>query len=353
MAGADIVFDGLSKRYGATMALHDFHLHVQPGEFMTLLGPSGSGKTTALNALAGFLSPDVGDIRVGGKSVLHLPPEQRMLGMVFQSYTLFPHMNVYDNVAFPLRLRRMSRTAIRSKVQAVLDMVQLPDHALRMPKELSGGQQQRVAFARAIVSEPPVLLMDEPLSALDLKLRQAMQLEIKQYHAALGCSILFVTHDQEEALVLSDRVAVMSEGMIRQVDTPHNIYDRPGSRYVAEFIGKTNLFHIERQTDGGAKVLETGAQVDPGILGGKSAVIVSVRPEKIRRKQAGDGRTSVFVGVAQEVVFLGSRIQYGVRVDSGSLVLVQEHRGAQAQTVTAGSRLELEFSLDDALPVAE
>src|SRR5699024_984210 len=218
MNGAEIVFDGLAKYYGSSTALEDFSLEVRPGEFMTLLGPSGSGKTTALNCLAGFIDPDRGELRVAGKNILDLSPERRQLGMVFQSYTLFPHMSVYDNVAFPLRLRKMHSADIRKKVDAVLDMVQLSEFASRMPSALSGGQQQRVAFARAVVFEPPVLLMDEPLSALDLKLRKSMQLEIKQYHAELGCNIIFVTHDQKVALVLSDRVAIMSDGMIRQVD---------------------------------------------------------------------------------------------------------------------------------------
>lgn len=352
MAGAGIVFKNLAKSYNGVDALVGFDLEVKPGEFMTLLGPSGSGKTTALNALAGFISPDRGDILIGGRSVLSLPPERRGLGMVFQGYTLFPHMNVYDNVAFPLRLRRMDRKEIKHKVGAVLEMVQLAALAGRMPKELSGGQQQRVAFARAVVSEPPVLLMDEPLGALDLKLRQAMQLEIKRYHAALGCTIIFVTHDQEEALVLSDRVAVMGDGKIRQVDTPSGIYDRPNSRYVAEFIGKTNILRLDVHGDGSSRIVETGTQIEPGATRGWESRFLSVRPEKIVRARAGRAGCVTFSGTVDEVLFLGNAVQYGVRVSDGSLLLVQEHRSAQLGELKVREDVELQFLLEDALRVA-
>ncbi|MEY8838423.1 ABC transporter ATP-binding protein, partial [Cribrihabitans sp. XS_ASV171] len=217
MAGGEISFRKVCKRYGAVEALADFSLEIGAGEFMTFLGPSGSGKSTALNALAGFSDVTEGDILIDGKSVLDLPPEKRNVGMVFQGYSLFPHMTVAENVAFPLKLRRHGRAEIARKVEEVLGMVQLGDLAGRMPSELSGGQRQRVAFARAVVFEPPVLLMDEPLGALDLKLRQSMQVEIKKYHAQLGCTIVFVTHDQGEALALSDRIAVLSDGRIAQV----------------------------------------------------------------------------------------------------------------------------------------
>ena len=352
-SGAGIVFDGLTKRYGATAALDDFSLEIHAGEFMTLLGPSGSGKTTALNALAGFVPPDSGRILVGQQSILELPPEQRQLGMVFQSYTLFPHMNVYDNVAFPLRLRKTPASETKRKVEEVLGMVQLSDLAGRMPRELSGGQQQRVAFARAVVFEPPVLLMDEPLSALDLKLRQAMQLEIRQYHAALGCTIIFVTHDQEEALVLSDRVAVMNNGRICQVDTPDRIYDHPNSRYVAEFIGKTNIFQIETGTNGQAHVRETGSAVPAIAAGSTDARWLSVRPEKISRTQGHTDDAVAFSGTVCEVLFLGNLIQYGVRTPGGTVVLVQEHRASNAAPPAMHDQIDLQFRFSDALAVRD
>ncbi|HLR13619.1 MAG TPA: ABC transporter ATP-binding protein [Burkholderiaceae bacterium] len=357
MNGAEIVFDGLAKYYGSSTALEDFSLEVRPGEFMTLLGPSGSGKTTALNCLAGFIDPDRGELRVAGKNILDLSPERRQLGMVFQSYTLFPHMSVYDNVAFPLRLRKMRSADIRKKVDAVLDMVQLSAFASRMPSALSGGQQQRVAFARAVVFEPPVLLMDEPLSALDLKLRKAMQLEIKQYHAELGCTIIFVTHDQEEALVLSDRVAIMSDGMIRQVDTPDQIYDRPNSRYVAEFIGKTNLFTLRQADGGGREIVEIGSPVDLHLQENEPVNYLSVRPEKIRRvgidEGPGTGSQRIsFVGTVAETMFLGNMIQYDVRVAGSAVVVMQEHRSSTLPELTTGQSVQLAFNLSDALPLA-
>lgn len=353
MTGQGIVFSKVTKSYAGSRALIDFDLQVQPGEFMTLLGPSGSGKTTALNALAGFIEPDSGDIRVGERSVIGLPPERRQLGMVFQGYTLFPHMNVFDNIAFPLRLRREPAAQVRQKVERVLDMVQLSPYSKRMPRELSGGQQQRVAFARAVVFEPPVLLMDEPLAALDLKLRQAMQLEIKRYHAELGCTIIFVTHDQEEALVLSDRVAIMSDGQIRQVDTPDRIYDRPNSRYVAEFIGKTNILTFERQDDGRGVILEAGATVAADRFPGTQRCELSVRPEKISRRQGDSDGCAVFSAVLDEVLFLGNVVQYSVTLRDGSALLFQEHRNMNRDTLIVKQEVELQFSLSDALQLNE
>lgn len=364
MNGAEIVFDGLAKYYGDSTALEDFSLNVRPGEFLTLLGPSGSGKTTALNCLAGFIDPDRGELRVDGKNILGLSPENRQLGMVFQSYTLFPHMSVFDNVAFPLRLRKMPSAEVKKKVEAVLDMVQLSAFSHRMPKALSGGQQQRVAFARAVVFEPPVLLMDEPLSALDLKLRKAMQVEIKQYHAELGCTIIFVTHDQEEALVLSDRVAIMSEGRIRQVDSPGEIYDRPNSRYVAEFIGKTNLLNLAPQPDGSMQIVETANTVYRDALGNDTVRHLSVRPEKIRRvseganAQAGpgaspDGSLVSFFGEVADTLFLGNIIQYDVHVANGAIITMQEHRSSTLPELSTGQSVQLAFQLSDALPLAD
>jgi putative spermidine/putrescine transport system ATP-binding protein len=217
LTGARILFSSIRKVYRRDVALSSFSLAVEAGEFVTLLGPSGSGKTTALNILAGFTAASGGTLEVDGKSILDLPPEKREIGMVFQGYSLFPHMTVAQNVAFPLALRRVAKSEIARRVGEALEMVRLGSFGARMPNELSGGQRQRVAFARAVVFRPRVLLMDEPLGALDLKLREAMQLEIKRYHAELGCTVIFVTHDQGEALALSDRIAVMTDGEIAQV----------------------------------------------------------------------------------------------------------------------------------------
>ncbi len=353
MAGASVSYRQVGKRYGGVAALADFDLDVAPGEFMIFLGPSGSGKTTALNVLAGFVDPSEGDVAIDGRSVVALPPEQRQLGMVFQSYTLFPHMNVFDNVAFPLRLRRRPKAEIRRKVEESLAMVRLTGLEGRMPKELSGGQRQRVAFARAVVFEPPVLLMDEPLGALDLKLRQAMQLEIKRYHAALGCTIIFVTHDQGEALALSDRIAVMGEGRIAQVDTPERIYDRPSSRYVAEFIGKTNILTLDAARDGGFSIVETGCSIAAEAMGADAGRIetLSLRPEKLHRVAA-DESEAVFSAKVGEVLFLGDIVQYEVASESGHSLIFQEHRGPETPILKRGDTVRLGFRLRDALPVS-
>jgi putative spermidine/putrescine transport system ATP-binding protein len=356
MRGASVEFVNVAKRYNSVEALADFDLVVEPGEFMTLLGPSGSGKTTALNVLAGFSDATSGRVMIDGRSVGDLPPEKRNLGMVFQSYSLFPHMNVFENVAFPLRLRRFKQAEISRRVRESLEMVQLSEFAERKPKELSGGQRQRVAFARAVVFEPPVLLMDEPLGALDLKLRQTMQLEIKRYHEQIGCTIVFVTHDQGEALTLSDRIAVMSEGRIAQVDTPDRIYDSPRTRYVAEFIGKTNLFSLVSQVHGKARIDELGCEISvdalPHSASGKTS-LVSVRPEKITRITTPTEGTVSFQAQIEEVHFLGDLIQYRAHLDNGTRVSFQEQRGPRAERLRRNETVCLGFEVMDALPLSD
>lgn len=352
MAVAGITFENVTKRYGAVVALDQFNLTVAPGEFMTFLGPSGSGKTTALNILAGFAGITEGDVRIGEKSVVKLPPEQRNVGMVFQSYSLFPHLTVFENVAFPLRLRGERGASLETKVRGALAMVHLEDFGKRMPNELSGGQRQRVAFARAVVFEPPVLLMDEPLGALDLKLREQMQLEIKRYHQQLGCTIIFVTHDQGEALTLSDRVAVMRDGKIAQVDTAKDIYDRPSTRYVAEFIGRTNLFEIEQGQGNGWSIAALGTQMAPLDGHGAAGRTLSVRPEKIRQIGQGDPDASiVFDARVTDVVFQGDHVQYQAVTSGGAPLTFQEHRGHGARLQQAGDALRLGFDVADAVPV--
>lgn len=237
-----IVLRGLTKRYGGTTAaLAQIDLDIRRGEFLTLLGPSGSGKTTLLNLLAGIVLPDTGSIRVEGREIAHLPPENRGIGMVFQHYALFPHLSVRENVGFPLRIRGLSSQEITRRVNEVLAQVHLEAFADRHPAALSGGQQQRVAVARALVFSPTILLMDEPLSALDRKLRDAMKAELRELHARLGLTIIYVTHDQEEALALSSRIVLMRAGQIEQIGTAQEIYDRPVTRFAAEFVGDSNL----------------------------------------------------------------------------------------------------------------
>jgi putative spermidine/putrescine transport system ATP-binding protein len=351
MTGAAVSFRHVTKSYGAINALEDFDLTIAPGEFMTFLGPSGSGKTTALNVLAGFADVTSGDVFISERSVVNLPPERRNVGMVFQSYSLFPHLNVFENVAFPLKLRRVPRADVRRKVEQILGMVQMSDLAGRMPRELSGGQRQRVAFARAVVFEPPVLLMDEPLGALDLKLRQAMQVEIKRYHAQLGCTIVFVTHDQGEALALSDRIAVMGDGRIVQVDTASGIYDRPNSRYVADFIGRTNILTLERDATGAGRISELGVPFDaPGPRPGPGSVL-SIRPEKIARARP-DGRGMVtFSATVTDVLFQGDLVHYTADLSGGHELHFQEHRGPGAGVLGRGDHVTLGFQPEDALTI--
>jgi putative spermidine/putrescine transport system ATP-binding protein len=250
---ADVVLEGVYKRYGDVVAVRGVDLRVAPGEFVTLLGPSGCGKTTCLRMLAGFVEPDEGKVLIGGSDVTRTPPHRRNAGMVFQSYALFPHKTVAANVAFGMKMRRVPRSEIDVRTAEALRLVKLDQMADRFPNQLSGGQKQRVALARAVVIRPEVLLLDEPLGALDLKLREELQVEIKRVQSALGITTIFVTHDQGEALGMSDRVAVMREGRIVQIDAPHTLYAHPNSEYVANFVGRTNLIEVvvlNRENDG-------------------------------------------------------------------------------------------------------
>ena len=242
MKGSDVVIEGLSKSFGSFKALNEINLAIKKGEFFSLLGPSGCGKTTLLRIIAGFETPDYGAVTFDGMDVLPLPPNRRQANTIFQNYALFPHLTVFENVAFSLRLKRLTKNEINIKVGKYLELVQLEGHAHKKPNQLSGGQKQRVAIARALINEPNVLLLDEPLSALDAKLRQHMLIELDQIHDKIGITFIYVTHDQQEALSVSDRIAVMNLGNVLQVGTPHDIYESPATDFVARFIGETNLF---------------------------------------------------------------------------------------------------------------
>ncbi len=352
--GARVVFDRIEKRYGTVIAVDDVSLDIAPGEFVTLLGPSGSGKTTTLMMLAGFEIPTAGEIYVDEDEIAAVPPYRRNIGMVFQNYALFPHMTVGENIAFPLQMRKMSKAEIAHQSREVLDLVGLPGYEGRYPRQLSGGQQQRVAVARALVFNPRVLLMDEPLGALDKQLRERLQLEIKALHEQLGVTIIYVTHDQEEALVMSDRIAVMNDGRIEQCGQPTELYDEPSTRFVADFIGESNFIDgVVDHLEGSAACVdapglgELRAPTRPGLASG-AAVALTVRPEKIVAAADGDppGMNAVS-GTVEDVVFVGEMRRYVVRLPGEQrLVFKAQNRGG-VQNFRRGDAIRVCWNVDD------
>ncbi|MGE0715472.1 MAG: ABC transporter ATP-binding protein [Alphaproteobacteria bacterium] len=339
--GAAVLFRGLRQVYGATVALADFSLDVAAGEFLTLLGPSGSGKTTVLNALAGFIDATSGHISIDGVPISDLPTERRNIGMVFQNYSLFPHLDVLGNVAFPLRMRGVGKREARGRAVEALKLVRLDDYGTRMPHQLSGGQKQRVAFARAIVFAPRVLLMDEPLGALDLKLREAMQLEIKQYQRQIGCTVIYVTHDQGEALTLSDRIVVMDKGRVLQVGTPREIYDRPTTRFVAEFIGVNNVLPVAA-TPAGTAIEGFGAIAGAPPEGARWAAL---RPE-VLHAAIGDAQVAAAATII-DVIFLGDVVRYVARCDAGADLVLARRRTPGGDALAIGTRVTVDVARDD------
>ncbi|MBG6499050.1 ABC transporter ATP-binding protein [Pseudomonas aeruginosa] len=316
--GGDVLvsFRGVQKSYdGETLIVKDLNLDIRKGEFLTLLGPSGSGKTTSLMMLAGFETPTAGEILLAGRSINNVPPHKRDIGMVFQNYALFPHMTVAENLAFPLSVRGMSKTDVKERVKRALSMVQLDAFAGRYPAQLSGGQQQRVALARALVFEPQLVLMDEPLGALDKQLREHMQMEIKHLHQRLGVTVVYVTHDQGEALTMSDRVAVFHQGEIQQIEPPRNLYEQPRNTFVANFIGENNRLSGQLLSCDGERCvvgLPRGEKVEalavnvgqPG-----EPVTLSIRPERVRLNGASESCVNRFSGRVAEFVYLGDPVR--------------------------------------------
>lgn len=326
MIGQTLSLTGLQKRYGTALAVRDLSLSIAAGEFVSLLGPSGSGKTTALTMIAGFEAPSAGSITIGGRDVTFLAPNHRNIGMVFQKYALFPHLTIRQNIAFPLRMRgRKHKTAISGRVDEMLELVQLSGYAERYPNQLSGGQQQRVAVARALAFEPPVLLMDEPLGALDKKLREAMQFEIKRIQERLGATVVYVTHDQDEALTMSDRVAVMSDGRLVQLGAPADLYRQPNTEFVADFIGRMNFVDgeclestaektIVRLSDGIVLHARAAANDRGRSYSAGRALRVAIRPERLRLAKRGHGGAQALAAVVDAAVFIGSTYIYVVRL---------------------------------------
>jgi putative spermidine/putrescine transport system ATP-binding protein len=328
---ADVRLAGVVKRYGDVEAVAGVDLQIRRGEFFTLLGPSGSGKTTCLRMIAGFERPDAGRVELGGKDVTRLPPAERDVNTVFQDYALFPHMSVADNVAYGLKVKRVDKAQRARRVEEALAMVRLEGYGSRRPGQLSGGQRQRVALARALVNRPRVLLLDEPLGALDLKLRQQLQVELKRIQAEVGITFVYVTHDQDEALSMSDRIAVMDGGRVLQVGAPHEVYDQPRSRFVAGFVGVSNVLELPIEgVDGGVVRLRLGARdavsaaASDGAVPGSTAV-VTIRPERIGLAEdgvpAGPDACRAH-GRVTESLYAGPATRFVVELEGGGQLLV-------------------------------
>jgi len=340
-----VVFEGVTKTFpGGVHAVRELDLAVARGEFVTFLGPSGSGKTTSLMMLAGFETPSAGAIRLDGRSLAEVPSYRRDIGMVFQNYALFPHMTVAENIAFPLTVRRRPRAEIEAAVRRALDLVQLNSMGARRPAQLSGGQQQRVALARALVFDPPLVLMDEPLGALDRQLREHMQIEIKHIHARLGVTLVYVTHDQGEALTMSDRVAIFRDGRLQQVGSPLEVYESPCTSFVAQFVGESNQFGGTVRGD--AVELDGGWRVPatfPQALAEGARTTVSVRPERLRVSQ--DDGTPATV---QEIIYHGDHLRAVMRTASGHTLFAKQLCGTAPGWLRDGASIRVSWRGEDA-----
>ncbi|USJ27980.1 ABC transporter ATP-binding protein [Ensifer adhaerens] len=345
-----VELNNITKSFGIFTALDNINLNVKKGEILTLLGPSGCGKSTLMRIVAGFENATSGDVVISGRDVTHVPPEKRPVNMVFQRYALFPHLDVFDNVAFGLRLKGLPKSQVNDEVTSMLKLVQLQDFSNRWIGEISGGQAQRVALARALVNKPSVLLLDEPLAALDLKIRHHMLDELKRIHTETGTTFIYVTHDQDEAMILSDRVVLMNKGTIEQIGTPDEMYGAPKTLFCAKFFGDTNLLdgHVKNADGTGAIVdLPVGAaQVTSGNLRAGTPVHVSIRPEAISIAKANGAQTEAanhVCGNVEDVVFIGSRVVYKVRHRTGTLLKCQEHRAAAGIRFGIGSPVSLSW----------
>ncbi|MCC8969165.1 ABC transporter ATP-binding protein [Bradyrhizobium brasilense] len=346
-----IALKGISKTYGPVTALQPVDLNVDKGEFLTLLGPSGSGKTTLLNLIAGATGPTTGTILLDGSDITRMPPRERGIGMVFQNYALMPHMSVFDNVAYPLRVRHQSAKTIHAKVTEALERVGLRGFEHRKPRQLSGGQQQRVGIARCIVYSPAIIMMDEPLGALDKNLREQMQGEIKRLHKDLGTTLIYVTHDQEEALNMSDRICLMNTGQIAQLGTPDELYFQPRSRFVAEFIGESNLIG-GRVSNGGRMAIagSTSIAVPGGAWAEGADLLVMVRPERIRIAGIEDAiaeGSNVLIGEVASVSFVGGITRVTVRIENGLAITAKMMSERAESRLNPGACVQLCWSPSD------
>jgi spermidine/putrescine transport system ATP-binding protein len=341
LKGVEVTVERVTRSYGDFKALDDVSVTIEKGEFFSLLGPSGCGKTTLLRIIAGFDYPDTGSVAFDNKDVLPLPPERRQSNTIFQTYALFPHLTVYENVAFPLRLKRLDRKTIDSRVKEYIRLVQLEEHLYKKPSMLSGGQKQRVAIARALINEPSVLLLDEPLSALDAKLRQNLLIELDHIHDQVGITFIYVTHDQSEALSVSDRIAVMNKGKVLQIGTPYEIYEAPATRFVAQFIGEANIFECtvlscepygeEYLMHVDVPALGTQIQVtdyDRQPIG--ATMDFTVRPEKVRitpnPPRTTKSEVNILKGIVEEPVYSGFQSKFYVKLDDMPETLVKVYK---------------------------
>lgn len=353
--GAELQINNLSKVYPSVLAVDDFSLQISSGEFLTLLGPSGSGKTTVLMMIAGFVTPTTGSICINNQNISDLPPFKRGIGMTFQNYALFPHKTVYENIAFPLRMRKMEKSQIDEKVESVLVLVKLAGFQKRYPKQLSGGQQQRIALARALVFNPPILLMDEPLGALDKKLREHMQLEVKQIQQALELTVVYVTHDQEEALTMSDRIVILNHGKIEQIGTPETIYEEPASEFVADFIGESNLIEgTYLHDDEAASVIETsrGSKIKGprGNYKPKEQLKLVIRPEKVFF--VGESMTitnnhNITSGVVEEIIYVGETTKYRMKTAFIDRLTLKRQNVYGMPAIRVGDEVKIGWTIQD------
>ena len=355
----DVQLREVSMHYGATPVLHDVALDVYKGEFLSLLGPSGCGKTTTLNLIAGFLTPTRGTVSLGGRVVNDVPPYRRNTGMVFQSYALFPHMNVFHNVAFGLKIRRLNSREIARRVEEALTLVQLEGFSTRPIRELSGGQQQRVAIARALAIDPLVLLMDEPLSNLDAQLRRQMRVELRRLQRQVGITTIFVTHDQEEALTLSDRLVVMNRGRIEQVGTPVELYRKPRTPFVAQFLGHPNfLFGEVVERRGADTAVRVGRQViwatsdDPLAVGSPVAVVLRAESATLHSPPPPPDRVNALPGTIDYTIYLGTSAEYEVRFADGGRLRVVEQIASGIPSYSDGDAVVVSWSPEDTIVLA-
>ena len=351
----------LSKNFGEFIAVEDVNLHIRRGEFLTILGPSGSGKTTLLMIIAGFLEATTGDIQFDGLSIMSLRPEKRNFGMVFQGYALIPHMTVRQNIAYPLEVRKVGREKILKRVEEMLELVQLATFGDRLPRQLSGGQQQRVALARALIFDPLVLLLDEPLGALDKKLRSDVQTQLKHLHRKVGKTFVYVTHDQDEALSMSDRVVILNHGRVIQVGSPQELYERPSTVFASRFIGKSNILRgVVNQVNGNEVVYAiAGKYFQQLVLNEKFSnndeIILALRPEKIKivRSKVGSNEINILVGRIIDVTYFGSKISVNVETDSVGEFIVEVQAWNNKEKLEEGQEISLTWSPDAAITVKD